>query len=45
MNPYNQSAANKIFWSIWEKFELHHGDTDSYKDFVLTKQKVELRYS
>ena len=44
-NPHSQNAANKIFWSIWEKFEIHHGDKDSYTDFLRSKQTVSLRYS
>jgi pre-mRNA-splicing factor SYF1 len=45
VNPYSQTAANKIFWNVWDKFELHHGDKDSYTDFVRVKKTVELRYS
>ena len=33
------------FWSIWEKFEVYHGNEDTYADFMRTKRTVELRYS
>ena len=45
VNPYSSSAANKVFWTIWEKFEMHYGDKDTYTDFLRTKKTVELRYS
>lgn len=44
-NPNSQENQSKLFWSIWEKFEVHCGDRDSYKDLVRTKRSVELRYS
>ena len=33
------------FWSIWEKFEVYHGNEDTYADFIRTKRTVELRFS
>jgi pre-mRNA-splicing factor SYF1 len=33
------------FWSIWEKFEVYHGNEDTYSDFMRTKRTVELRFS
>ena len=33
------------FWSIWEKFEVYHGNEDTYEDYMRTKRTVELRYS
>ena len=44
-NPNSQVNQTKIFWSIWEKFEVHFGDQDSYTDLMRTKRSVELRYS
>ena len=44
-NPNSQQTQPKLFWSIWEKFEVHCGDQDTYKDLVRTKRSVELRYS
>mmetsp|Transcript_18187 Transcript_18187/g.31131 ORF Transcript_18187/g.31131 Transcript_18187/m.31131 type:complete len:97 (+) Transcript_18187:2362-2652(+) len=36
---------NLIFWEIWEKFEMHCGDQDTYQDFLRSKRAVELRFS
>lgn len=44
-NPNSEQPQSKIFWTIWEKFEVHHGDQDSYQDLHRTKRSVELRYS
>ena len=33
------------FWSIWEKFEVYHGNEDTYADYMRTKRTVELRFS
>lgn len=33
------------FWQIWEKFEVYHGNEDTYADFMRAKRTVELRYS
>lgn len=33
------------FWSIWEKFELYHGNEDTFSDYLRAKRTVELRYS
>lgn len=33
------------FWFIWEKFEIYHGNEDTYSDYLKTKRTVELRYS
>ena len=43
-NPYSENQWNKLFWNIWEKFEVKYGDEDSYTDYALAKQKIELRY-
>lgn len=33
------------FWNIWEKFEVYHGNEDTYSDYMRAKRTVELRYS
>ena len=33
------------FWSIWEKFEVYHGNEDTYSDYMRAKRTVELRFS
>lgn len=33
------------FWNIWEKFEVYHGNEDTYADYMRAKRTVELRYS
>ena len=33
------------FWNIWEKFEVYHGNEDTYADYMRTKRTVELRFS
>ena len=33
------------FWQIWEKFEVYHGNEDTYADYMRTKRTVEIRYS
>lgn len=37
--------SGETFWSIWEKFEVYHGDEDTYSDFMRAKRTVEVRYS
>jgi pre-mRNA-splicing factor SYF1 len=38
-------ANEDAFWAIWEKFEIYHGNEDTYADYMRTKRTVELRYS
>jgi len=38
------SNWSQVFWSVWEKFEIQHGDEDSYTDYARVKRSVELRY-
>ena len=33
------------FWSVWEKFEVYHGNEDTYSDYMRAKRSVEIRYS
>jgi hypothetical protein len=33
------------FWGIWEKFEVYHGNQDTYADYMRAKRTVELRFS
>jgi len=33
------------FWKIWEKFEVYHGNEDTYREYMKAKRTVELRYS
>lgn len=33
------------FWTIWEKFEVYHGNEDTYSDYMRTKRTVEIRFS
>jgi len=34
-----------VFWKIWEKFEVYHGNEDTYSDYLRIKRTVELRFS
>lgn len=34
-----------MFWNVWEKFEIYHGNEDTYKEFMKYKRTVEMRYS
>lgn len=43
-NPKIKDLEEK-FWNLWEKFEIYHGNEDTYKDFMRTKRTVELKYS
>ena len=38
------SSWSQVFWTIWEKFEIQHGDEDSYTDYARVKRSVELRF-
>ncbi len=33
------------FWNLWEKFEVYHGNEDTYADYMRVKRTVELKYS
>ncbi len=35
----------EVFWNLWEKFEVYHGNEDTYSDYMRFKRTVELRYS
>jgi pre-mRNA-splicing factor SYF1 len=43
-NP-RQREMDEQFWQIWEKFEVYHGNEDTYNDYMRMKRTVELRYS
>jgi pre-mRNA-splicing factor SYF1 len=43
-NP-RQREMEEQFWQIWEKFEVYHGNQDTYGDYMRTKRTVEIRYS
>ena len=45
-NPHKLgNSDSSTLWKIWEKFEVNHGDRDTYTDYLRTKKTVELRYS
>ena len=44
-NPSSKTGDGSSLWKIWEKFEVTHGDQDTYTDYLRTKKTVELRYS
>jgi pre-mRNA-splicing factor SYF1 len=35
----------EAFWAKWERFEVFHGNEETYKDFMKMKRSVELRYA
>ncbi|TNV83299.1 hypothetical protein FGO68_gene1183 [Halteria grandinella] len=41
----NPRVSEEQFWGIWEKFEVYHGNEDTYSDFMRAKRTVELRFS
>ena len=43
-NPQIKEIQDK-FWNVWEKFEIYHGNEDTYKEFMKYKRTVEMRYS
>jgi pre-mRNA-splicing factor SYF1 len=43
-NPRIKDNEEK-FWNIWEKFEVYHGNEDTYSDYMKIKRTVDLRYS
>ena len=43
-NPSLKDIEQK-FWNVWEKFEIYHGNEDTYKEFMKYKRTVEMRYS
>lgn len=43
-NPKIKEIQEK-FWNVWDKFEIYHGNEDTYKEFMKYKRTVEMRYS
>jgi len=43
-NPQLKEIQEK-FWNVWEKFEIYHGNEETYKEFMKYKRTVEMRYS
>ena len=43
-NPQIKEIQEK-FWNVWDKFEIYHGNEDTYKEFMKYKRTVEMRYS
>ena len=41
-NPHQYEQS---FWRIWEQFEVHYGNEDTYEDFLRIKRTVALRYA
>ena len=42
-NPSLKDIEQK-FWNVWEKFEIYHGNEDTYKEFMKYKRTVEIEY-
>lgn len=36
--------TNPAFWKIWEKFEVQHGNEDTYKEMLRVKRSVQAQY-
>lgn len=43
-NPGNEDNV-KVFWNVWENFELYHGNEETYKEMLRIKRAVANKYS